>query len=98
MSMTVTRLGETLVVVDRRDPVDREHRLTGELARLFDATHAGPTIPQLSARTGLSRDRVVALVDELASVRLVLRVDGHVLALAARPRDELVLDLLRKGG
>lgn len=86
-----------LRVTDTREGAHRVHELAGADARVHDLCHAGAEPVELAAATGLSPAAVEAALRRLSRARLLLRVEGRYLALALRPRDELVRGLLASG-
>lgn len=92
-SMVVHRVGdERLVVVDARGDETREHSLEGEMARAHDACHRGLHRNRF-AEVGLPLPRLRHCLHALVERGLVLELDGCFIALALRPRDELVHEL-----
>lgn len=94
-SMVSHRVGdERVVVVDERGERPREHLLEGELARVHDECHRGLHRSRFS-EVAVPRERLLERLAELVARGLVLELDGCFVALALRPRDELVHDLHR---
>lgn len=96
--LSVVRGEDGLRVVDTRSGRRIEHVLSGDLALVCDAGHAGPTLARLCVDTGLSPERCAAAIEQLADSRLVIELDGRVLSLPLRPRQELIDDFCRRPG
>lgn len=95
-TMTAHRIGdERVVVVDERREGLREHTLEGELARVHDECHLGLHRSRL-AELEIPLPRLRQRLDALVERGLVLELDGCFIALALRPRDELVHDYQRE--
>ena len=82
-----------LRITDTRDGAVRLHDLAGDAARVLDACHRGLGREALASETGLPAPAVDTALARLRRARLVLEVDGAWLALALRPRDELLARL-----
>jgi radical SAM superfamily enzyme YgiQ (UPF0313 family) len=97
--MEVARVAPgTLRITDTRGGGIAVHELSGDAARVHDACHAGAAPEAIARATGLPPPTVAAALRRLLRSRLVLRVEGHYLALALRARDELVRGLAGLGG
>ncbi len=81
---------DTLRIADTRRGQMRHYDLSGDVARVYEACHAGVTLDVAATTTGLSRDAITAALGRFLRLKLVLRVDGAYLSLALRSRDELV--------
>lgn len=89
--MTATRYRpDAILVRDGRYGRVDEHHLLDDTARVYQLCHRGPTLDELSRDTELAAPAVEAIVTELADRRLLVELDGCYVALALRPRDELV--------
>jgi hypothetical protein len=82
-----------LRITDTRDGAVRLHDLAGDAALVLDACHRGLGREALARETGLPAPAVDAVLARLRRARLVLEVDDAWLALALRPRDELLARL-----
>ncbi len=90
-AMTQKRYGPgQLVIVDGRWGESREHYLEGDTAVVYDACHLGATLDWLQESTGYTETLLQRELGQLLETKLLLEVDGSFLALALRPRDELV--------
>lgn len=67
-----------------------EHRLLGDTARVYQLCHRDPTLEALGRDAELPQPVVEPIVTELIERRLLVQLDGCYVALALRPRDELV--------
>jgi hypothetical protein len=81
---------DTLRITDTRHGKARLHEFSGDAARIYDACHAGLTLAEIAQATGLSPDTISASLATFLRSKLVLRVEGHYLSVAVRPRDELL--------
>lgn len=89
--MEVIRVApDTLHITDTRDGDLRCLELQGNAARVYDACHRGLRVEQIVQAAGLGAAAVEAEIRRLRRERLVLKVDESWLALALRPRDELL--------
>lgn len=89
---------EALRITDTRRGRPVLHELSGTSARIYDACHPGADRSGIARATGFSPRTVEAGLGRLVRSKLVLRVDGHYMALALRGRDELLRGLLAAGG
>jgi len=97
-AMTQTRYGpRQLVVVDSRWGESQEYYLEGDSAVFYDACHRGGTFEELREATGYSETLLRRELNQLLETKLLLEVDGCFLALALRPRNELVCGYLGTG-
>ena len=89
--LEVTRVApDALRITDTRNGTMRCHEFSGAAARIYDACHRGLKLGEIAQATGLSPQTVKAWLARFLCSNLVLRVDDDYLALATRPRDELL--------
>jgi Radical SAM superfamily len=97
-AMTQTRCEpRQLVIVDSRWGEPREYFLKGDSAIVYDACHQGRTLDELRQATRFTETLIRRELDQLLKAKLLLEVDGGFLALALRPRDELVCSYFGTG-
>lgn len=90
-TMTQTRYGpKQLVILDNRFNESRQLWLEGDSAVVYDTCHRGATFKDLHETTGYSETFLCNELDHLIKAKLLLEIDGWFLALALRPRDELI--------
>jgi hypothetical protein len=89
--MTSTRYGtnEVLVRDGRYDEVE-EYYLAGDNARIYNLCHQGATMAMLSSGTELPLTAIEKNLTWLLDRQLLVELDGFYIALAVRPRDELI--------
>lgn len=87
------RHGSEVHVHDTRFGTTRQHVLEGDLACVHDLCHAGPTLESMIEMSNLSAETCSARLAELIDLALVIESEGRYLALARRPRAELIKDL-----
>lgn len=93
--LEVRRLdARTLLVHDRRT-ASRLYQLVDDEARIYADLHRPTNLSSLCARLKLRRDEVMPVVERFLADQLVIQVGDELLALALRPRDELVARVLR---
>lgn len=83
----------TILVVDNRHGRYEEHRLHGDFAAVYEACHTGPRFEFIVQKTALPEFRVSAVLENLLKKNLLLETQGFYIALALRPRDELIANL-----
>ena len=89
--MTATRYrSDAILIRDGRYGDVREHHLLGDAARVYQLCHQGPALDALSRDTELPAPVVESIVADLIGRQLMVELDGCYVALALRPRDELV--------
>lgn len=89
--LDLERVGpDALRITDTRAGTPTHHEISGAAARIYDACHGGLNPGEIARATGLSSGNVRAALEQFLRAKLVLRVDDGYLALATRPRDELV--------
>jgi hypothetical protein len=89
--MTATRYRpDAILIRDGRYGFVDEHHLLGDTARVYQLCHRGPTLEELSRDTELPVEVVEPIVAGLIGRQLMVQLDGCYVALALRPRDELV--------
>ncbi len=81
---------EHILVRDGRYGKVRNHHLVGEAARIYDLCHQGAAVATLVRDTRLSVASVEENIAELIRKKLLTQLDGFYIALALRPRDELI--------
>ncbi len=89
---------QTLLLEDARFGEPQRVSLGGAVARIYRACHAGPTPEQVCARLHLPPDTLWEAVRPLLERRLLLSLDGRLLSLALRPRDQLVCEYFKRQG
>lgn len=80
----------SLMIHDHRTNKAKVHRLVDDEAVVYQACHRARDVRSIAELTRLPTARVQALVARFEAERLVVTVEGEHLALALRPRDELV--------
>lgn len=89
--MSSTRYGaEEILIRDGRYGEIKEYHLTGDTARIYDLCHQGATLATLSCETELPPTTVERNIFWLIKKLLLVELDGFYIALALRPRDELI--------
>ena len=81
---------ERILVRDGRSGKVKDHHLIGDAARIYDLCHQGPTMATLVRDTGLPAITIEKALSELISRKLLVELEGGYIALAVRPRDELI--------
>jgi hypothetical protein len=95
--MTATRYRpDAILIRDGRYGKIDEHHLLGDTAHVYQLCHQGPTLEALIRDTELPAAAVAAIVTELIDRELMIELDGCYVALALRPRDELVHNYVRQ--
>lgn len=89
--MTSTRYGpqEVLIRDGRYGEID-EYYLAGDDARIYNLCHQGATLATLSSDTGLPPATIEKNLSWMMNSGLLAELDGFYIALALRPRDELI--------
>lgn len=85
---------DRLRVRDERLGRKSEHELPAPFPAVYRLCHHGPTLASLETETRLPPRRLRTVLAELLKRELLIRVDDHYLALALRPRDELIRNCL----
>jgi hypothetical protein len=89
--MSSTNYGaERILIRDGRYSKIEDHHLIGDATRIYDLCHRGPTMATLVRDTGLPAITIEKTLSHLISKRLLVELDGGYIALAVRPRDELI--------
>jgi radical SAM superfamily enzyme YgiQ (UPF0313 family) len=89
--MTSTRYGpEEVMISDGRYGKVEKYYLAGDRACIYDLCHQGATMATLSSRTELPPTTIERNLSWLMDRRLLVELDGFYIALALRPRDELI--------
>lgn len=81
---------DEIMVRDGRSGSLEEHLLVGDEARVYDACHEGAALEMLCRALDLAPERVQAIADSLIEKRILVKLEESFIALALRPRDELV--------
>ena len=90
-TITQARFGEdALRIQDDRFGSSEEHWLEGDVAAGYDACHAGADVRSIARATKLEPAALDEALSTLRERQLVLEIEGWFVALALRPRDELV--------
>lgn len=90
-SMTATRCGPNeICVADGRSPTLEEHYLEGPMAQVYDLCHQGATFEVLCRDLNTSSHQIQLALQKLINRRLIVELEGFYIALALRPRDELI--------
>ena len=89
--MTSTRYGsEEILIRDGRWGEIKEYHLLGDTARVYNLCHQGATQKTLSREEELPASKIERILSWLVGKHLVVELDGFYIALALRPRDELI--------
>lgn len=89
--MTSTRYGaEETLIRDGRYGEVKEYYLHGDTARVYNLCHQGATLATLSRDTELPMTTIEKSLSWLINRQLLVELDGFYIALALRPRDELI--------
>jgi radical SAM superfamily enzyme YgiQ (UPF0313 family) len=89
--LDLTRVGlDMLRISDSRDGERICHDVSGAAARIYDVCHSGVKLGEIARETGLSSEFVSAELERFLRAKIVVQVDDSYLALATRPRDELL--------
>ena len=85
---------DQLVIRDGRYGNVKEHYLEGPAARLYRLCHRGPKMSVLAEQLGLETEWISEALSSLISKGLLVELEGSYIALALRPRDELIENCL----
>ena len=89
--MSSTRYGsEETLIRDGRYGEVKEYYLHGDTARIYNLCHQGATLATLSRDTQLPTTTIEKTLSWLIHRQLLVELDGFHIALALRPRDELI--------
>lgn len=89
--MSSTRYGsEEILIRDGRYGETKEYHLLGDTARLYNLCHQGATLETLSRDAELPTATIERSLSWLISRQLLVELDEFYIALALRPRDELI--------
>jgi hypothetical protein len=89
--MSSTRYGsEEILIRDGRYDEIKEYHLLGDTARIYNLCHQGATLQTLSRDTGLPSTTIEKILSWLVGKQLAVELDEFYIALALRPRDELI--------
>lgn len=89
--MSSIRYGsEEILIRDGRYGEIKEYHLLGDTARLYNLCHQGATLQTLSRDTGLPSTTIEKILSWLVGKQLAVELDEFYIALALRPRDELI--------
>lgn len=89
--MSSTNCGpEQILVRDGRYSKVKDRHLLGDVARIYNLCHQGATMTTLVRDTGLPTATIEKSLSGLISRQLLVELDGCYIALALRPRDELI--------
>lgn len=89
--MSSTRCGpEEIIVSDGRYGEVKQHYLEGDTAQVYHLCHRGPTLAALIRDTELPPAAATKILSRLIEKKLLVELDGAYIALAVRPRDELI--------
>jgi len=92
-SMTAARCNEEEVLIsDRRYGALEEHVVEGDDARVYWLCHHGATLESLCRTLDLQPDRALAIAGSLIERKILVNLEDCYIALALRPRDELLHD------
>jgi hypothetical protein len=95
-ALRVVECGEQrLWIQGRRNGRFVEFAFDGAHAAVYAACHHAPKLDAIVEQVDLDRARVTEIVARLLAEQLLIFVDDRYLALALRPRDELVANLWR---
>jgi len=90
-SMIAARCGEEEILIsDRRYGTIEEHLVEGDDARAYSLCHHGASLESLCGDLDLQPDRILAITGSLIERKLLVNLEDCYIALALRPRDELV--------
>lgn len=93
--MTSTRYGsEETLVRDGRCGEIKEYHLLSETARVYNFCHQGATRETLSRDAEVPASTIEKVLSWLVGKQLLVELDGFYIALALRPRDELINNYL----
>ncbi len=81
---------DRILLLDNRYLLAEEHVLDGASARVYDHCHDGPQRRRLVELLGLEEAELDGILEDLLERKVLLKLGEHYLALAVRPRDELV--------
>jgi radical SAM superfamily enzyme YgiQ (UPF0313 family) len=89
--MSSTNYGSDRILIrDGRYRTIRDHYLFGDAARIYDLCHQGATITTLARDTGFPVLAIEKNLFWLITKKLLVELEGCYVALALRPRDELI--------
>ena len=89
--MSSTRCGsEEILIRDGRYGEIKEHYLAGDVARVYNLCHQGATLETLARDAQLPKSTIEKSLAWLIGKQLLVELDGFYIALALRPRDELI--------
>lgn len=89
--LSATRCGrDEILVRDQRFGTTEEYLLEGDEARIHDLCHRGATMATLCSELALDPRDVETIAGSLTERRLLVCLEDSFIALALRPRDELV--------
>ncbi|MFY9555487.1 MAG: radical SAM protein, partial [Blastocatellia bacterium] len=93
--MSSIRCGpDETIIRDGRFGTVEDHYLEGDTARVHQLCHQGATLEALSREMQLPPARVQRIVSRLIDRQLLAELEGFYIALALRPRDELIHNYL----
>ena len=96
--MSSTRYGsEEILIRDGRYGEIKEFHLLGDTARLYNLCHQGATLQMLTRDTQLLASAIEKSLTWLIRKQLLVELDGFYIALALRPRDELIRSYIDYG-
>lgn len=96
VTMTVRRdLNGRVIIEDKRFDREDTFELNEDESRIYDLCHRGPTLEFLFANSGLGKEKTLNILSAMIREKIVLAVEGHFIALAMRPREELIVNLLK---
>jgi hypothetical protein len=87
-----------ILLLDTRYLRAEEHVLDGASARVYDHCHAGPKRQRLLELLALEETELDGILEDLLERKVLLKLGEEYLAIAVRPRDELVQRFLTSGG
>ena len=89
--MSSIRCGaEEILIRDGRYGEIKEYHLPGDIARLYNLCHQGATLETLSRDAQVPKSTIEKSLAWLIGKQLLVELDGFYIALALRPRDELI--------
>jgi hypothetical protein len=98
-SMVAARCSEEEILIsDRRYGSLEEHLVEGDDAYLYSLCHHGATLESLVNDLDLPLERVQAIAAALIERKVLVELEGCYIALALRPRDELVHECMMLPG
>lgn len=96
-TLTVEKLSsDYLMIRDQRLKNRDVYAIEGEAALLYGLCHHGSRVETLIRAHPIGEPRLLRILGDFISRRIMVVVDGYYLSLALRPRDELIANYLRE--